>query len=106
VDGFIGKILIAQYALTALSSGFNAGYFWAYRSPYRKRRLGAVVLAVLSLALLVESVYFGLFALSQGRWWAGFFLAPGNWLAAKSLLCLGSLAISALILRRLLSKGE
>lgn len=102
---FSQAVLTAQYLLTALSSGFNAVYFWRYRSPRRGRRVGAVVLFGLSLALVIESLYFGLFALSQGlEWGREFFLEPRRWLLARGLVCLGSLAISALIVRKLVSR--
>ena len=98
-------MLIAQYLLTALSSGFNAVYFWNYRSPRRGRRVGAMVLFGLSLALVVESLYFGAFALSRGLdWGPDFFLEPRRWLMARGLVCLGSLAISTLILRKMVSR--
>ena len=102
---FFEIMLIGQYLLTALSSGFNAAYFWRYRSPQRGRRVGAVVLFWLSLALVLESLYFGLFALAQGLGYSPeFFLEARRWLMARGLVCLGSLAISALILRKLMRK--
>ena len=102
---FFATMLIVQYLLTALSSGFNAGYFWRYRSPRRGRRVGAAVLFALSLALLLESLYFGLFALSQGLGYSPeFFLEPHRWLMARGLVCLGSLAISALVLRKMMRR--
>lgn len=102
---FFEAMLVAQYLLNALSSGFNAVYFWNYRSPRRGRRVGAMVLFGLSLALVMESLYFGLFALCRGlEWGPDFFLEPRRWLMARGLVCLGSLAISAIILRKLVMK--
>lgn len=100
----IHNLVLAQYMLTALSSGFNAVYFFGYRSPTRRRRIGALTLALLSVAILIESIYFGFFALFPGQQWArGFFLDSSYWLAVRLLLCLGSLMISLLILRRLVA---
>jgi len=99
------NLVFAQYFVTALSSAFNACYFFGYRSsPKTRRRIGAVVLALVSLAIFIESVYFGTFSFYQGHEWAtSFFLNPGYWLGARLLLCLGSLLISALILRHLVA---
>jgi len=98
------SLVFAQYFATAASSAFNACYFLGYRSPKRRRRIGAIVLAFVSLAIFIESLYFGFFALYQDEQWASdFFLHPSYWLAARLLLCLGSLLISALILRHLVA---
>ena len=96
------NLILAQYAITAISSGFNACYFFSYRSPIRRRRIGAVVLAVASAAIFIESVYFGSFILFQDQGWA-IFLEPRYWLMAKLSLCVGSLLMSALIMRQLFS---
>lgn len=100
----IHNLVLAQYIVTALSSGFNACYFFGYRSSTRRRRIGAVVLALVSLAIFIESFYFGIFSFYQGQEWANtFFLDPTHWLMARLLVCLGSLLISALILRHLVA---
>lgn len=100
----IQSLVLAQYIITALLSGFNAVYFFGYRSPTKRRRIGALTLALLSVAIFIESIYFWGFALSPGQWTSNFFLDPGYWLAARLLLCLGSLLVSILILRRLVAK--
>ena len=98
------NLVFAQYFATAISSAFNACYFFGYRSSKARRRIGAIVLALVSLAIFIESLYFGTFSLYQGHEWAtSFFLNPSYWLGARLLLCLGSLLISALILRQLVS---
>jgi hypothetical protein len=103
----VNGLVIAQYLLTAASSGFNAGYFLTYRSDERKHRVGAAVLAILSLAVFIESSYFGAFALFQGKVWAyRFFLAPEHWFLAHLFLCLSSLLITTLILRQLRRRGN
>jgi hypothetical protein len=95
-------LVIAQYAITAISSAFNASYFMRYRSSEARRRIGSKVLAILSLAIFAESIYFGLFALFQGRSWGyDFFLQPGHWFMARLLLCIASVVITVLILRQL-----
>lgn len=102
---FLEALVVAQYGVTALSSAFNAGYFFRYCSPQRGRWVGAMALGFLSLALVVESLYFGLFAFFQGQGWSElFFLDPRRWLVARLLLCLGSLSISGLILRQWISR--
>lgn len=99
------SLVFAQYIVTALSSGFNACYFFGYRSSTMRRRIGAVVLALVSVAISFESLYFGLFSFYQGQEWANaFFLDPTHWLIARLFLCLGSLLVSILILRQLLAK--
>jgi hypothetical protein len=86
---------MAQYVVTALSSAFNACYFLGYRSATMRRRIGAMVLALVSLAILVESFYFGFSAVFQEQ------QESILWLGTRLLICLSSLAISVLILRRL-----
>ncbi len=50
----------------ALSSGFNALYFLSYRGVTARRRIGALVLALVNLAFLVQAVFGGPpFRLSQ-----------------------------------------
>lgn len=92
--------LVLQYLVTTLSSAFNAVYFMGYRSPVGRRRIGALALALISLALMGESLYLAL------SWTHGVngvpAFAPTYWLAAGLLACLGSLLITALILRRLM----
>ncbi len=94
----IHNIIMAQYIVTALSSAFNACYFLGYRSSITRRRIGATVLALVSLAILIESFYFGFSATFQGQQWAN-----GFWLATRLLVCLSSLVITVLILRQLVA---
>jgi hypothetical protein len=88
---------MAQYIVTALSSAFNACYFLGYRSPTRRRRIGAGVLALVSLAIFIESFYFGFSALFQEQ------QESVLWLGTRLLICISSLATSILILRRLVA---
>ena len=95
-------LVIALYGVTVLSSMLNTCYFLGYRSLEKRRRVGATALALLSLAILIESLYYGLFAFFLESGGAiDFFLDPGHWLMAEILLCLGSVFISVLILRQL-----
>ncbi len=104
----IDQIILTQHIVTALSSGFNAVYFSTYRAPLRRRRIGALALALLSLAILIESLYFTCFSLSyiynEKEFLSVLLLNPGLWLGVRLLLCLGSLLVSALILRHLLDR--
>jgi len=113
----IPSLVLAQYIVTALSSGFNAGYFASYRTPVRRRRIGALTLVLLSGAIFTESLYFTCFALFkifetfeifetfkifQGQEWASdLFVDPGYLLGVRLPMCLGSLLLSILILRHL-----
>jgi len=103
----IQYFILAQLILTALSSGFNAVYFLRYRTAVRRRRIGALTLALLSGATSSESLYFACLAFSkifQGQGWAsGFALDPGYWLGVRLPVCLGSLLVTVLILRHLMA---
>jgi hypothetical protein len=104
----IDLLILTQYIVTALSSGFNAAYFSGYRSPLRRRRIGALALALLSVAILIESIYFtcfSLFYIYNGKeFLSSLLLNPGLLLGVRLLLCLGSLLISVIILRHLLNR--
>ncbi len=93
----IHDIVMSQYIVTALSSAFNACYFLGYRSPTRRRRIGAMVLALVSLAIFIESFYFGFSALLQEQ------QESVLWLGTRLLICISSLATSTLILRWLVA---
>ena len=99
------RLVLLQYAFAAFFSAFNAAYFWRYRSPLRRRRVGAVVLFLISAATLVESLCFGLFALLGGPG-QDFLSDPRWWLGAGLLVCLGSLSLSLLILRQILGRSS
>jgi len=93
----IHDIVMAQYVVTALSGAFNACYFLGYRSSAKRRRIGAIVLALVSLAIFIESFYFGFSALFQEQ------QESILWLGTRLLICISSLAISVLILRQLVA---
>lgn len=100
----IPQLIFIQYAVTAASAGFNAWYFCRYRSTVRRRRVGALTLALLSAAILLESLYFTGVALLTSDWAGSFFFSPSWWLAARLLVCTGSLVVTAFILRRLVAQ--
>jgi len=102
----IPHLILFQYVVTAASAGFNAWYFFRYRSPLLRRRVGALTLALLSAAILSESLYFSATTLLRPDWAGAFFLNLSLWLAARSLLCLGSLTVSALVLRRYMAMNR
>ena len=93
----IHDLTMAQYVVTAVSSAFNACYFLGYRSSTRRRRIGAMVLALVSLAIFIESFYFGFSAVFQEQ------QESVLWLGTRLLICISSLATSILILRRLVA---
>jgi hypothetical protein len=99
----IPQLILIQYVITAASAGFNAWYFCRYRSPVRRRRIGALTLALLSAAILLESLYLIGVAMFTSDWAGSFFFTPSCWQAARLLVCTGSLVVTALILRRLVA---
>ena len=92
-------LVIAQYGITAVSSAFNATYFGRYRSPRAGRWIAARVLAVASLALVLESAYFGIYLFASQR----LHTDARAWLLAGSLSAIGSLLMTGLILRQMVN---
>ena len=89
-------LVTLQYAFTALLSAANATYFLSYRSPLRRRRWGAVVLALVSIAGVAQSIFFALlFARLDGH-----AVPLARWLVAGVLPLGAALLISTLILRQ------
>lgn len=94
MQALLDTMVLAQYGATAISAAFNTWYFAAYRTQEGRRRVGAAVMAVVSLALVVESLVSG---------WLLYPRAGGGgllWLISGTLALAGSLLITALILRR------
>jgi hypothetical protein len=91
--------LLLLYGLTAISTGFNAQYFWAYRSALtaRRRRLAALVLALLHGALFLENAFFAAAFLLTGSLTVTLPLVP--WLALRSFLMAASGSVTLLLLR-------
>lgn len=88
--------LLVQRILTVVISGYNAFYFATYRSRHGRRRLGAVVLIFINLAIGAESLAFGLLP----RTLAGNGFTVGSQLIAASLSLSVAMAIAVLILRQ------
>ncbi len=95
---FSETLLLVQRALTLVLSGHNAFYFATYRSRQGKRRLGAIVLTLINLAIGAESLAFGILPWSITR--AGTGLTLGSRLLAASLSLAVALTIAILILRQ------
>ncbi len=87
-------LVLIEYSLTALSASLNAWYFATYRTAERRRRIGAAVMALVSLGLVVESLALGavIYPRSGTLGWI--------WVTAGALALAGSAAISFLILRQ------
>ncbi len=78
--------LLFQQGITAAASGFNACHFAAYRSPLRRRRWGALALALANLALFAESLYLGMLPSCLGE---------SVLLSARARFAVGWLALAA-----------
>ena len=91
-------VLLVQRALTVVLSGYNALYFATYRSPQWRRRLGAVVLTLINLAIGAESLAFGLLPKTLARSDTGF--TVGSQSVAATLSLTVAMAMTALILRQ------
>ena len=87
------------WAVSVACSATNAVFFAAYRDERRRRRIGAAVMAVVSVAMLIEALAFGAvvsvpesLAAGGSRW--------RLWLLARLLVCVGSMLITLLIARQ------
>ena len=97
----LDSLLVTLRLLTVLSSGFNAFYFLSYRALIPRRRIGALVLALVNFSFLFQSVFSGpLPGLLPSR---SFALVEDLRLALLLglLSFLASLAMTVLILRQL-----
>lgn len=90
-------LLLVPRALTIVLSAHNALYFARYRSGQGKRRLGAVILVLINLAIGAESLAFGLLPWNVSRSTS---LTLGTHLVAASLSLVVALAMAILILRQ------
>jgi len=91
-------MLLVQRSLTVVLSGYNAFYFATYRSRQGRRRLGAIVLTLINLAIGAESLAFGLLPITLARNGTGF--TVGSQFIAASLSLAVVLIMAALILRQ------
>ncbi len=87
-------MVFIEYGVTAMSAAFNAWFFTTYRTRTGRRRIGAAVMALVSAALVVESLALGavMYPRSGTDSWV--------WLVAGASALAGSVAISFLILRQ------
>ena len=90
--------LLMQRSLTVALSGYNAFYFATYRLRRGRRRMGAIVLTLINLAIGVESLAFGILPRTLIRNGTGF--TVGSQLIAASLSLTVVLVMAALILRQ------
>ena len=97
-------LVVGQDLATATSGLFNSGYFahYGWRGEGRRgRRAGAVALALVSSAAVIESLF------SQALFWiqqdavAIPTLSSGVWALLRVPLLVATLAISVIILRRI-----
>ncbi len=109
--GLGDALAVGQDLTTALCGGFNSLYFFLYAlrpSETVRRRVGAVALALVNGGALVESGYLLILYLSLRLEWRdqANLLAPGPWLLARALPCLGTAFVALLILRSLNHKRD
>ena len=99
--------LLLLYLLATSSSSVNTAYFATFQTPRRGRRVGALVLALVSLGTVLHSGYSGLgMATSLHNFFSGSpnTLVPS--LLVQGVVVLGSLAVTGLIVRRVLAEGH
>ncbi|GEM_PF-706130 len=100
-------LVMGQYLLTVMSSGFNAIYFFRYQSDTPRRRIAAKVLSLASLATFVQSLYVSLFFMIVGSDPLERAMVDArHWIFIGFLAMLASLAITGLILRKLTSSSQ
>jgi len=95
------SILLALYILALCGSAVNAAYFVALPSQSRSRRIGALVLALANTGTALHSARGALITLFAPLQTESAYLATA--ILAQSVVALGSLAVTVLILRRALS---
>ena len=93
----VDLMLLVQRSLTIALSGYNTFDFATYRTSKGGRRLGAVVLALINLAVGAESLAF-LFLKSTGDYRS--ILTVGGQVVAASLSLATVLVIAVLIMRQ------
>ena len=87
----------APGALIAVSGSFNAVFFARYAATQARRKLGAMVLALVNLSFLLQGLYWLLLPLrSEGRPAPGY----GNALIVELITLAAAMAMTALILRQ------
>ena len=84
-------------ALIVVSGGFNAIFFANYSATQARRRVGALVLALVNLSFLLQGLYWLALPLRSGYHQTQ---ENGNALIVELITLASSLAITALILRQ------
>ena len=84
-------------ALIVVSGGFNAIFFANYSATQARRRVGALVLALVNLSFLLQGLYWLALPLRSGYHQTS---ENGNALIVELITLASSLAITALILRQ------
>ena len=101
--GFNGVIL-GQDVATAACGLLNAGYFaeYAWRGDSTNgRRAGAAALTLVSIAAVIEAIFSQALFWSQREALSPDILSPGIWALVRVPLLLATVAISLIIIRRL-----
>ena len=97
-------LAFAADGITATAATFNAACLWAMAAAERiaARRSALLSLALLSAGVAVQAVFAQAMYSSHRLGYAlAPFFAAGPWLSSRLLLAAGTLALTALILRRL-----
>ncbi len=95
------SILLTLYILALCASAVNAAYFGALPAQSRGRRIGALVLALVNTGTALHSARGAIIALLAPPQPESAYLATA--ILVQSVVALGSLAVTILILRRALS---
>ena len=96
--------LLVQRSLTVAISAYNALYFATYRLRDGRYRLGAVVLALINIAIAGESAAFWLLPWMLAE--SSRQVTAAGQLVAASLSLAVSMTMAALILRQKMGKGK
>lgn len=96
------SILLTLYILTLCGSAVNAAYFVALPSQSRSRRIGALVLALVNTGTALHSARGAIITLLAPQQPESAYIATA--ILTQGVVALGSLAVTALILRRTLSE--
>lgn len=102
MDAGAVAVLVTDGA-TAAAAAFNTTWSQArLRADIAAaRRTALVTLALLNAGIALQALYsLALFLAHRLHWPADGLYAPGAWIASRALLLAGTLALSALILRR------
>lgn len=97
-------LILGQDVVTAACGLLNAGYFAEYAwhgDGTNGRRAGAVALTLVSIAAVIEAIFSQALFWSQREVLSSDILSPGMWALVRVPLLLATVAISSIIIRRL-----